>query len=328
MTQHSKVLKEYQPAFTNPDEPFLTYYGFAPDKSPIREHLSRGQFWSFARRAAYVIRSCGLGKHDCYAHYFSANCWEDLAFRLGAVMVGAVPVTINWQADTPELIAWKIRVTDSRMVVTDAGTPAESQAVLGQQFPELTFFPVSGFEPHPQLPEDEFARGADLGTDATRIIIFTSGTTSRPKGVRLSYRSYMANRNTFESFLQVGPEDRFAPVVVNPLHHTNSTAFTDWALRRPGTRLHLVERYSTQYWSLLREIADGDDHRIVAPTVSRHFDFLENLVRSGKLPVQVELFRSAMRKVDFLLGSAPVGPTTIARLKEYTLRVTIGRRRV
>ena len=41
-------------------------------------------------------------------------------------------------------------------------------------------------------------------------------------------------------------QDRLHLVVANPMHHTNSTAFTDWALRRPGTILHLFEAYTTK----------------------------------------------------------------------------------
>ena len=33
------------------------------------------------------------------------------------------------------------------------------------------------------------------------------------------------------------------PIVVNPMHHTNSTSMTDWSLRRPRTHLHLFERF-------------------------------------------------------------------------------------
>lgn len=84
------------------------------------------------------------------------------------------------------------------------------------------------------------------------------GSSGEPKGVRLPYRAYVTNRLTFESFLQLeGPSHRFTPILVNPMHHTNSTAFTDWALRRPGTHLHLFERYTTRYWAVLAQIALG-----------------------------------------------------------------------
>ena len=323
MAQTSPALADYLPAFADAGEPFLTYFFFAADKSVRCEELTRGEFWSLARRAAHVLRTTGLGKGDCFAHYFSGNRVGDLAFRVAATMTGAVPVTVNWQADTPEAIAFKIDLTECRLVVIDSDVPTESLDVLRTRFPELGVFRVEELSAQPELPEDEFS--TDVDRDATRIIIFTSGTTGRPKGVRLPYRSYVTNRKTFESFLQIRDTDRFAPLIVNPLHHTNSTAITDWALRRPGTRLHLVERYSTQYWSVVADVASREYDRIVAPSVSRHFDFLENLRQQEKLPVPLDVLKAAMRRVDFLIGSAPVGPTTIRRLQEYTGRVPLVR---
>eukprot|EP00900_Chrysochromulina_parva_P002550 jgi/Chrpa1/12296/Chrysochromulina_OHIO_Genome00010614-RA len=43
----------------------------------------------------------------------------------------------------------------------------------------------------------------------------------------------------------VGDGKQLVAVVVNPLHHTNSTSISDWAMRRPGTQLHLVQQYTT-----------------------------------------------------------------------------------
>ena len=76
---------------------------------------------------------------------------------------------------------------------------------------------------------------------------------------------------------------------------------TDWALRRPGTHLHLMQRYSTQYWLALGAAASGlnlaeaagldatamtdaleaSSRRVVAPLVSKHFDFLEALMEKS-----------------------------------------------
>jgi len=98
-------------------------------------------------------------------------------------------------------------------------------------------------------------------------------------------------------------------------------AITDWALRRPGTRLHLIERYSTQYWAILVEIARQPFARIVAPAVSRHFDFLASLEQDDRLPVALCDLKEAMSRIEFLLGSAPVGPTTVRRVQKYAGRL-------
>ena len=318
MSQYSVALADYMAAFADAGEPFLTYYSILPDKSVRRERFTRGDVWSLARRAAGVLRSHGLGLGDCFAHYFTGNRPADLAFRLGAAMVGAVPVTINWQADTPERIAYKLQLTGCRLAITDAGTPPDVLA-------GVAVFAAEGLADEPELPEDAFCCDGGLGHEATRIIIFTSGTTGQPKGVRLPYRSYATNRRTFESFLCIADDAAFAPLAVNPLHHTNSTAITDWALRRPHTRLHLVERYATAYWAIVADVASQGYDRVVAPLVSRHLDFLESLRQDGRLPVPLGELQDAMRRVDFLLGSAPVGPTTVRRLQEHAGRLPLVR---
>ena len=316
MTTPSPALGDYLDAFAGTETPFLTYFSFAADKSVTREAFTRGEMWSLARRAAHVLRSSGLTGGDCFAHYFSGNRPADLAFRVAATMTGAVPVTVNWQADTPERVAYKVELTECRLVVTDAGVPTDALDALTTRFGDLKVFPSEDLVREPELGEDEFA--TDVDRDATRIIIFTSGTTGHPKGVRLPYRSYVTNRDTFESFLRIRESDLFAPLIVNPLHHTNSTAITDWALRRPGTRLHLVERYATLYWAVVAEVGSQPFDRIIAPSVSRHFDFLETLRQEDRLPVPLDTLKAAMKRVEFLIGSAPVGPTTVRRLQEYT----------
>ena len=116
---------------------------------------------------------------------------------------------------------------------------------------------------------------------------------------------------------------------------------TDWALRKPGATLHLIQRYTTQYWSILAragtalpiaaaatdaELTGAIDARhadgravVVCPLVARHFDFLDGLWTgdAGTLPLPQAVLRHAMERTILLLGSAPVGPTTVARLQKY-----------
>ena len=88
--------------------------------------------------------------------------------------------------------------------------------------------------------------------------------------MRLSFRAYECNRRTFEDFLQVGDGKQLVAVVVNPLHHTNSTSISDWAMRRPGTQLHLVQQYTTKCAPSENSCRRASDSPLMALVTSDH----------------------------------------------------------
>ena len=67
--------------------------------------------------------------------------------------------------------------------------------------------------------------------------------------------------------------------------------------------------------------AAGGRTVIVAPLVSRHFDFLDSLISGGGLPLAASLLKSALSETILLLGSAPVGPTTVERIQRHCGRL-------
>ncbi|MCF7935335.1 MAG: AMP-binding protein, partial [Synergistales bacterium] len=108
-------------------------------------------------------------------------------------------------------------------------------------------------------------------------------------------------------------------VMANPLHHANSSALSDWCMREPGAVIHMLPRYGTAYWRVLAEAASSGGE-LLAPAVARHIDFLHNLAEEGALPIPEERLREVLPRVHFLLGSAPVGPTTVERIRAWTGR--------
>ncbi len=315
---YSPALNEYSKAFAYADDPFIFYYTFGDNHQINRISLTRGDFLSLSKKAAEVLQANGCRKGDRILHCFGSNDYHDLAFRMAGAMIGTIPVTVNWQADSLERVIHKFENTGGTMVIFNSMFNPELLKGLKTRLPDIPFFNTTELGTQAAIHDDEIL--ADIETDFPKIIIFTSGTTGDPKAVPLSYRNYATNQATFEQMLEIKDIDRFATFIVNPLHHTNSTAITDWALRRPGSHIHLIERYATLYWRILSDVAGESYDRIVAPTVSRHFDFLEELHVSGRLPVALEKLKSAMAKVDFLIGSAPVGPTTIQCIRKYSNR--------
>jgi len=316
--QKRSNLIEYLNAFENTEEAFLFCYAFDEKNCMTKTIMSRGEFLLLARRAASVLLERGLLSGDCFALCFGANHCFDLAFRMAAVMTGTIPVTVNWQADTAGRICYKIERTGSRLILYDGFFQKDYLEMIDSRFPGLKKLSVENTKRFQELNQKNFFHDTDPET--ARIIVFTSGTTAAPKGVRLPYRAYKTNRAAFEQFLGIGPENTLALLAVNPMHHSNSTAITDWAMRRPNTHLHLIERYSKQYWRILSDVTRMNYDRIIAPVVSRHFDFLETLEKEKLLPIEIEIFRKAMRKIDFLIGSAPVGPGTVGKIISYTGR--------
>lgn len=319
--------------------PFLHYYSFpsVADKKVNEQSYSRSQFSCLVQRAVRLMQHYHVRKGDRVLLHLSANRMEDLVIRAAAVVLGFVAVTVNWQADSIEQVRYKLRVTAAKAVFFDY----QSQGVgdLRLEAPDAHFIHLSEILNYP--PIDDFPQFLktceDLPTMGdTRCVIFTSGTTGNPKGVELSYANYNTNQATFESFLDLENDNiEFCPIVVNPMHHTNSTSITDWALRRGNSRLHLLEKYTSQYWGIAVAAAAGIklidvnswdptspsdfNKRTVMPLVSRHIDFLENLVDGNSLQLvsSAQLVAALSRSV-LLLGSAPVGPTTIKRLKKFS----------
>jgi AMP-binding enzyme len=361
------ALLEYLPGIlSRSSSTFLSHYDFLPDKSVSTTNFTREEFWTLTMRCITLLQSLGGTKGTRMIHYVSGNIVEDLVLRTATVFLGVIPVTINWQADIISQIDYKITSTEAKIIVIDSRTPGVPD--LRNKYPSMKFLYVNDIKTSPAIEAralELFLRSSDVArvTD-TRCIIFTSGTTGHPKGVELSYLNYRVNRATFESFLGFeDPSVLFVPVAVNPMHHTNSTSITDWALRRPQTHLHLLDRYSTQYWSIISaitmgisiehavtiatvEIASGilshscpcpsassssssssppvETRTIICPLVSRHIDFLESLADSESVGLPSCVLRECLSHTVLLIGSAPVGPSTTNRLLKYANRLPTG----
>jgi len=321
LSPHSSPLQEYQVAFEDREQPFLEYYSLVGKKEVRKRALTRGEFWDTACSGAAYLADNGVTKGDRILHCFSGNSLYDAVFRLASVLVGYVPVTINWQADDNERIATKAEITGSKFVIFDEEFANRIGEIKAKSHIK-SFLEANKLESYTGASA---CRYPELRYDDEKIVIFTSGTTGEPKGVSLSYGNYLANKLTFERYFDMSETVQLDILLVNPLHHTNSTAILDWGMRRSGTRIHLLQRYATVYWKILVDVAKRKRDLLIAPMVSRHFDFLAELHARSELPVEAEEIKDALGKTDMMIGSAPVGPTTIKRVLEFSNHLPIVR---
>jgi long-chain acyl-CoA synthetase len=155
----------------------------------------------------------------------------------GALLAGAVAVPMN-----PLLGAREVEyyLTDSGMSVVyglegnDAVVAAAAKVgIRSVSVPATGSFDVSG---------DPIHEATDRADDDTAVILYTSGTTGKPKGAELTHRNMASNAaTTVDALIQVGPEDVILGCL--PLFHVFGLTCGLNAAVRAAALLTLVPRF-------------------------------------------------------------------------------------
>jgi carnitine-CoA ligase len=95
------------------------------------------------------------------------------------------------------------------------------------------------------------AAGAEIGP-GTAAILYTSGTTSRPKGVLVTHANYLAVGAAVAGHLAITERDRW--LIALPLFHANAQYYCTMSALVAGASIALVPRFSASGWA--RQAAD------------------------------------------------------------------------
>lgn len=207
-----------------------------------------------ARSTACVLAHAGVspgdrvlltGKNhpDWVVAYFGVLC-------AGATVVPADPGLAR------EEILNIVRAAEVDIALVDSET-AES---LGEALAAEQVTPLLLEEATRPLPPESWeelvsqpGRGNPASPDAVASVLFTSGTTGRPKGVMLTHRNFCAMLASISRVFQLTAEDRVLSVL--PLHHTfEFTCGLLLPLSR-GARVAYLDELSAE--ALGRSLSDG-----------------------------------------------------------------------
>lgn len=183
---------------------------------------------ALAARWQAALRREGLQPGDRVA-VMLRNCLEWVLFDLAALGLGlvTVPLYVN---DRPENFALIIAETEARLLLIEGVEQWESirqvQGRLDSLVRIVSLTPACTHECDPRLvllddwlPESSasYATG-HWPPDTLASIVYTSGTTGRPKGVMLSHANILTNAYASVSRVPVYPDDLFLSFL--PLSHT------------------------------------------------------------------------------------------------------------
>ena len=151
-----------------------------------------------------------LATHDDLAH---------ATVFLALLRSGLTAVVLNPDARAAEL-ATLFEAADPRAVVADAAVIGRIPQAQLKRLSVITLDAEEGGSFVQWLDAQPPAPGpASVDAESTAYILFTSGTTSRPKGVEITHRALFAQMATF--IRQYGFDGRTRLMNLLPLHHTD-----------------------------------------------------------------------------------------------------------
>ena len=191
-----------------PDHVAIRYV--AEDGKTVVEKKYRGYAQDIRRMTAYLKAEVPDIKGRRIV-LLSRNCYEFCVASFGIILAGGVLVTLN-QKKTWEELEYELGLVEPALILNDGidyGCRAELEAAYG---PKLR--PMDCYK---DTAPGELTNC--VGHDDLMMLMFTSGTTGRSKGVMLSERNMCASLHTYSEVAENWITDRLPAGQKLPLSH-------------------------------------------------------------------------------------------------------------
>jgi acyl-CoA synthetase (AMP-forming)/AMP-acid ligase II len=200
-----------------------------------------------ADRCAAGLAARGIVPGDRVA-VAGLNTVDWLTLFFGATRVGAAVVTLNVRYRETEL-EYMLGHSGARMVVTPADVggfdyPA-MYAALRPRLPaleSLVWFGDDGPDGFAALLSSSGAAQAEVDAGTPAVVLYTSGTTGRPKGAVLTHGSLLASARGQQERQQTGPDDVL--VATLPFNHVGGLTCTVLHALVSRARVALIPAFS------------------------------------------------------------------------------------
>lgn len=255
-------------AATQPDKAFL----IAPEDGVA---MSYAQLHQHVLDIAARLDSLGVAKGEKVAFLLPNGYWST-ALLLGVVCSGRVIVPLN-AVSGDSALSYVIEHSESRVILVSDQFAEKFAGVLGA-LPDSVLLIPTDVDRGTQWPCETLgqAKLPALDADDDAVLMYTSGTTGRPKGVLLSHANTVAGgRNTAVAH-ELTPDDR--AMCVLPLYHINAQMVTVIGPLVSGGSVVMPHRFGTStFWSMIA--AHDCTWFSVVPTIIAYL--LENAEREG-----------------------------------------------
>ena len=273
------------------ERPEATYL-IAPESA---RSMSFGMLQRASRRLAHSLLARGIEPGDKVA-LLMPNGYQTCRLFIGIMYGGFCVTPINLLAQASQL-AYVLEHCDARLVFVSPDQLERLNEALA-----AVSRPIEVVVCHPDV--EEFIEGSDaeaglppLSEDSAALLMYTSGTTGKPKGVVLTHRAVIAGGEYVSRAHQLTATDRVMAVL--PLYHINAQIVTATAPLVHGGSLVLPQRFSAStFWETVA--AQRCTWVNVVPTIIAY-------LLNGATPKEKGLDTSAVRFCRS--ASAPLAPS-------------------
>src|SRR5262245_50840560 len=215
---HFAVLPDERAA-QHPDRPALA--------DPHHGELTNAQLFERVQSMAHHFSDAGVDTGDVVAVKL-ANRVELIVALFAAWRLGAAATPVN-PALTPGEVEYQLSDSAARVLVSeeDASSPGGCRV--------LTLDELSRPAGSPGRPVNQSAE------DAVALLVYTSGTTGRPKGVELTHANITAMARAMISFTGIDASDH--SLLILPLFHVNGIVVSVLAPLLAGGRATIAGRF-------------------------------------------------------------------------------------
>ncbi|MGM0589665.1 MAG: class I adenylate-forming enzyme family protein [Bacteroidota bacterium] len=233
--------------------PYLTYI----NDEDRRTNLTYNAFLKTVKKTAAFLQNQGLSKGDRIAT-ISHNHWHTVVHYYAAWMLGLVVVPINLGEDD-ERIAYILENGEVKLAFVRDQYVDRIQAILAdEQYPMSEAdvpLVVCGDDTEVFEADAKQLNRPDLGDgELEALIVFTSGTTGKPKAVVLSQRNLLEDARTISEWHGIDQATRMMCVL--PIHHVNGTVVTMITPFYVGGSTVLNQRFRTRrFFPIINEEA-------------------------------------------------------------------------
>jgi acyl-CoA synthetase (AMP-forming)/AMP-acid ligase II len=220
-----------------------------------------GQWRQRILRLTGALRAAGVRPGGRLA-VLDLNHLATVELTLAGSALGAATVVANFRS-SPDQIRYVLE--DSRPVLLCHGAQfagAATAAGADTLVPRRVVIGGDDDEYEPFLAAGQPDEGAGAGPDSVCLVLYTSGTTGRPKGAQLTQRAMTAHSEAANAVFELGADD--VNLVAMPLFHVGGTSYAQLGVHA-GARTILLREPAPA--ALFGAIASGATHIFVVPAV-------------------------------------------------------------